>query len=337
MSIYFSVCAAANEFTAPSAPEIAEKYLPPEIASFGDGVWYVIKQGLQHAAPNLSQAAGICCSIIAIAILISVVDNLFGVSQQTSHLVGVVAVSALLLNTAGTLIALGAETVQQISAYGKLLLPVLSTALAAQGGGGSAVLLYTGTIVFNTILTSVLSKVLIPGIYIYLGICIANRALSNETLSNMAKFIKGGITWVLKTALYVFTGYMTVTGVVSGSVDAASIKAAKLAISGTVPVIGSILSDASESFLAGVSIAKNAAGVTGLLTILAIWIGPFFQLGLQYIILKLSGTVCGAINGKGVSELVGDYSTAMGLLLAATGAIGFIHLFSTVCFIRGVA
>lgn len=337
MTMCTFVCAAVCDFVTPTAPDAAQKYLPQDVTSFGDDLWYVVKQAVQHISPDLAKAAAICCSLIAIAILISIVENLSDTAQHISHVTGVIAASAVLLNATGTLIALGSETVEQISEYGKLLLPVLTSALAAQGGGGSAVLLYSGSIIFNTILTTVLSKILIPCIYVYIAICIANRAVGNKALSDLAKLIKNTTTWVLKTSLYIFTGYMTITGVVSGSVDAASVKAAKLAISGSVPVVGGILSDASEAFLAGVRIAKNAVGITGLITILAIWIGPFLKVGVQYVLLKFTGAVCSAFHAKGISELVEDFSGAMGLLLAATGAIGFIHLLSTVCFIRGVA
>lgn len=325
------------DFTSPSVPIEAEKYLPQDAESFGDGLWYVIKHGFRYLAPDLYQAGRVCCALIAVAILISIIENLSSEISGTTRLVGIIASSTLLFNSANTLIRLGTETVSQVSDYGKLLVPVLSSALAAQGGSTSAVFLYSGTVLFNTILTSLLTKFLLPGIYIYLAVCIANRAIENNTLSNIAKFIKNTVTWVLKTAIYIFTGYMSVTGVVSGSVDAASVKAAKLTISGSVPVIGGILSDASEAFLAGVSIAKNTAGIAGLLAILAILIGPFLEVGAQYILLKATGTISGIFNSKGVSQLIEDFSSAMGLLLAANGAIGFIHVFSTVCFIRGIA
>ena len=86
MGTYISILAAANDFTAPSAPEIAEKYLPQDTLSFGDGLWYVIKKGLQYAAPNLTQAAAVCCSIIAIAVVIAVMENLLDTSQRTRRL-----------------------------------------------------------------------------------------------------------------------------------------------------------------------------------------------------------------------------------------------------------
>ena len=137
--------------------------------------------------------------------------------------------------------------------------------------------------------------------------------------------------------LYVFSAYMGITGVVSGSVDAASIKATKLAISGAVPVVGGILSDASEALLVGAGVIKSAVGVYGLLAILATWIGPFLQIGCQYLLLKATAALCGVIGAKETTGLITDFSGAMGMLLAMTGTTCLLLLISTVCFMKGVA
>ena len=51
--------------------------------------------------------------------------------------------------------------------------------------------------------------------------------------------------------LLAFVGYLTASGAIAGSVDAAAVKTAKLAISRAIPVVGGILADASETVLAG--------------------------------------------------------------------------------------
>lgn len=321
----------------PDTPEIAEQYLPQSTSSFGKDLWYVIKQALNHLTPNLMDAASICSLLIGIVLLLSIMQNLSCSNNQALFLVGILTISALLLENIGSLISLGIQTVTEISQYGVLLLPVLTSSLAAQGGGSSALTLYTGTIIFNTILTNLLSKLIIPAIYIYIAVCISNRAIGNETLGNVGKTIKWTITWILKIFLYIFTGYMSITGIVSGTVDAAAIKATRLAISGAVPVVGNILSDASESLIVGVGIAKNTAGVAGLLTILSMWIGPFLKIGIQFTLFRFVSLICNIFADKRISGIVEDFSATMGFLLAATGSIGFIHLLSTICFIKGVA
>ena len=245
------------------------------------------------------------------------------------------AIAMLLFGNAHTLIGAATDTVEELSAYGKLLLPVMTAAMAAQGGTTSSGALYAGTAFFDTLLGSLISKWLVPMIYGFLALAVANSALGHDMLKKLRDFVKGMATWCLKTVLYIFTGYMTITGVISGTTDQAAIKAAKLTISGAVPVVGGILSDASESVLVGASLVKNAVGVYGAVALFGVVIGPFLRIGVQYLLLKLTASVCGVFSGKQAGELVQDFSAAMGLLLGMTGAMCLIFLISIVCFLKG--
>ena len=55
-------------------------------------------------------------------------------------------------------------------------------------------------------------------------------------------------------------------------------KAAKFAISGAIPVVGGILSDAAETVLASAGILKGTVGVFGMVTILGICLIPLLQI-----------------------------------------------------------
>jgi stage III sporulation protein AE len=130
---------------------------------------------------------------------------------------------------------------------------------------------------------------------------------------------------------------MGITGVIGGTADAAAIKATKLAISGSVPVIGNILSDASETILVSASVVKSAAGVYGVLAIAAIWIGPFLEVGIQYLLLKLTAGICGLFGAKRIVTLVQEFSTAMGFVVAMICTISVLLLIGVVCYMKGAS
>ena len=110
----------------------------------------------------------------------------------------------------------------------------------------------------------------------------------------------------------------------------------KLTMSGMIPVVGGMLSDASEAVLVGAGVMKNAVGIYGLLAILSVWLAPFLQIGTQYLLLKFTGTLCTAFGAKEPSRLIDQFSSAMGLLLGMTATMCLLLLVSTVCFMRGV-
>lgn len=326
----------ATEFTAPSAPESAQEYMPDSIQSFGDGLWYVIKTAIAKLQPSIANAAGICLSVIGVCLLVSILQNASANTKQIIAITGTVAIGLLLLQPVNSLIKLGTETVISLSEYGKLLLPVMTGAMAAQGGVTSSAALYAGTVLFDALLSSVIAKLIVPMLYVYLCLCVANSAMGESLLNSISDFVKWAMTWCLKTVLYVFTGYIGITGVVSGTADAAAVKAAKLTISGAVPVVGGIISEASETILVSAGVMKSAAGVYGVLAILAVWVGPFLKIGIQYILIKITAAVCSVVGTKQISTLVRDFSGAMGMILAMTGAVCLLLLISIVCFMKGI-
>lgn len=319
-----------------TAPVAHTPQMPENTQNFSQGLTEILRNALAGIRPDLREAAGVSLTLIGLLLLISVIRLIPGSEAKTPEFVGAVVIGTTLLTSTNSLIALGMETIRELTSYGKLLLPVMTSAMAAQGGVTSSTALYAGTALANTVLTSLLTKLLRPLVYIFLVLCTANAALGEELLKKMAGFVKWLSLWILKTLLYVFTGYMGITGVISGTTDAAALKAAKLTISGVVPVVGGILSDASEAVLVGAGTVKNAAGIYGILAILAMFASPFLKIGSHYLLLKVTGAVCGVFGVKRCSDLIGDFSAAMGILLAMTGSVCLLQLISTVCFLRGV-
>lgn len=326
----------AAEFTAPIPPEEALEYMPENTESFSDGLWFVIRSGIRAVQPSLVEACGVCLCVIAINLLAGIASNFTDSGKRITSLVAAVSCGVVLFRATGSLLHLGTETVSELNNYGKLLLPVMTAALAAQGGISSSAMLYAGSAAFMAILTTAITKLLVPLVCIYLCLCIADSALENETLKSLKSSVKWIITWSLKIILYIFTGYIAISGIVSGTTDAAALKAAKLTISGAVPVVGSILSDASEAVLVSAGLMKNSVGIYGLLAVISLWIGPFLQIGVHYLLLKLTGGVCAVFGTKQSSALAKDFAGGMGFILAMTAAICVMIMISTICFMKGV-
>lgn len=326
----------AAEFTAPEVPDSGQALMPETTNSFGQGLMELLKKACARIHPNLAEAARVSVEILAATVLVSLLRCISGLSKSVVTLAGAVIVSVLLFSSANTMIRLGCDTIQELSSYGKLLFPVMTAALAAQGGVTSSTALYAGTAMFDTLLGSLIARVLTPMLYLFLALGVAVYALGDETLKKMQELVKGVVSWSLKTILIVFTAYMSITGVVSGTTDAVALKATKLTISTVVPVVGSILSDASETVLISVGALKNAAGVYGILAAIAVFLEPFLKIGAQYLVLKATGAVCGILDPRGLGGLVDVFCAAMGLLLAMTGTSCLLLLVSTVCFLKGV-
>lgn len=326
----------ADEFEPPAAPSYIEEYLPEKTESFTKDLMHIIKLAIDDVAPEFSDAMALCCSVAAVQLLITIFAGLSGIAQKTVNLVGTITISALLLSPTKAFITLGVETISDLVEYNKLLLPVLTSALASQGGITTSAALYGGTMVLNYVLTTLMTKAIVPLLYGYIVIGISCVAIDEKILKQFMGLLKWLITWGLKITTYLFTGYMSITGVICGAVDASAMKVTKLTISGVVPVIGNIISDASEAVIVSMNTIKNTSSVYGALVIVAIWIAPFLRIGMQYLLLKITAGISSLLgDGKTVS-VVFHFVSAMGFVLAMIGVACILQLISVVCFLRGV-
>lgn len=310
--------------------------MPEEPESFEEGLISILREAGVLIRPSIHSAAENCLCLVGISMLLAVVKLMPGAPERVLELTGILCTASILLGPSGSMIRLGAQTVKELSEYGKLLFPVLTAALAAQGGSATSAAIYAGTLAFDAVLSMLIGQLIVPMIYIFLCLSVIHSATGQELLGKMKDFTKWLMTWALKIVLYVFTGYMGITGVITGTADAAALKATKLAISGMVPVVGGILSDTSEAILVGAGVMKSAVGVYGLLAVLAVWIEPFIRIGSMYLLLKLSFGLSGIFPSKGIASVIKDFSGAMGMLLAMTGTICLLLLVSVVCYMKGV-
>lgn len=333
---FLATPAVALELSPPDVPDGGAIHMPDSNSSFGVGLWQIFQSVIREIRPDVQAAVSACFSIAGIVILMSIIQSFQSAVKYISNIAGTIAVATSLFLNANSMIQLGTKTITELSEYGKLLLPVMTTAMAAQGGITSSAAIYTGTTVILSILSSMIAKVFLPILFCFLALATANSVIGEDLLKNMRDLLKQFLGWALKIILTVFTTYISITGVVSGTTDAAALKATKVTISSFVPVVGSILSDASEAVLVSIGLAKNAAGIYGIFAILSLFLEPFLKIGFHYLLLKATSSVFAIFGPKQICDLINDFSSAMAMLLGMTGTVCTLLLITVICFMKGI-
>ena len=116
----------AAEYTAPEVPDSGSHLMPAETNRFGDGLLELLKKACALIRPDLTEAVGLSTGIIASVLLVSILRTFSGFSKDMVNLSGTVIVSIQLLTAANSMIRLGCDTINELSNYGKLLLPVMA-------------------------------------------------------------------------------------------------------------------------------------------------------------------------------------------------------------------
>lgn len=316
------------------AQELLGDATPEEAGDLSTGITSILKKTLAEGK-GLQGALGLSVQIVAI-VLLSATMNAFGEGKTCGAVTlgAVLAIGMCCLGQISGLFTRVAETVDGISAFSGFLFSTMAVSTASTGAVGTSTALYGITGAVCGALSRLLQGVFMPGVSCYLALMLASAGVGEDSLSTVGDLLKQGLTLVLKFGVIGFTAYLSLTGVVKGSVDSAAVRAAKLTISTAVPVVGSLLADASETLLVSAGLLRSSVGIFGMLGVLAMAIGPFFETGMAYLGLKLTGAVAASAGEKQLSGLISAMATGFGLLTALVGVAALLVMIGCVCFMQ---
>ena len=206
----------------------------------------------------------------------------------------------------------------------------LSAAVAAGGGYITAGARQVAMVFFTDLLISLIRQVLLPLLYACIAAAAADAVVPGHSLQKIGQGLRKCAAWALTALMLVFTGFLSVTGATTSAADALSTQLTRTAIATAVPVVGSIISDAAGTVLAGAGMLKGAIGVFGLLAVLAICLTPFITMAVQYLLYKLAAFLAGTVTQEPLADLIDALGSAFGLMLGMTGSCALALLISII-------
>lgn len=326
-----------------AAPEAASLVSGDAGDGFGllSGAEALLREGLEEAKDNLLAGVRAVAALLAGVLLLGAVESAAPAGRELvgrcTAVTGALWITAVSAGNLHALIGLGRETIVEITQLSKALLPTLAAAEAAGGGVTAASVRQVAAVFFADVLLTVIERILLPMVYLYIGAAAAGAVLEGEIMERIGALLKKLTGWILSGLLTLFTAYLTISGAVAGSADAQAVKLAKSAVSAAVPVVGGILSEAAESVLAGAGLLRGVVGTVGALAVLGACLTPFLRLGCQYLLYQGAALVASAAGPKKLTGLISMLGDALGLVLAMTAAAALLLVISLVSAVAAVS
>ena len=287
------------------------------------------RAALQDAVANSLRGA---MALMLLSLLCGLVESTAESAGETparyAGYLGVLGAAALSAGDLSALIGLGVETMDELSVMAKLLLPTIAAAMAGGGCVGSASVWQVGALMLSDIFLSLMRDVLVPVLYCMIGTAAAGALLEQSRLSLLSKGIGKLLSWGLSAILIVFTAFLSVSNLLAGSADRLAVKVGKTVISGAVPVVGGILSDATEAVAAAALTLRGTLGVLGVFSVLALCLVPLLRMAVQYLFYQLAAFFSGMVGSQSLSKFLEQLSSAFSLMLAMTAGGAFLLLVS---------
>ena len=307
----------SSDIAVPGSAKQSVRGMSPSESDLGTGLENLYKMAGSAFGANIRQGLRIFLLIVICALILGIAGSA-GYVEKPLLLVGVLMIAAICFGDMKGLFGLMSQTMNQIDGFSKTLLPALTAATAAAGAPLGAAARSAATVIFTDVLITVINRFIMPCAYAYLALVTADASVGGGALKGLADLIRTGASGLLKLLLTVFVAYLTVTGVISGTNDMILEKSAKLAISGMVPVVGGIVSEATQTIVAGAGILRNSIGIFGLTAVLGIAVVPLLRLGLNFILLKLAAAVSAVVAPAAVTKYINAVAQIYALMLGMT-------------------
>lgn len=294
---------------------------------FGEAVGYLF----QLLSKQILGFLPVLITITAIAVIFSIVDGMSSgfLKSNTHEIIYFVCYSAIIVLLITKVALLITDTLKAVTLMQNLMntvFPILLTLMTALGGVVSVSAYKPMLAALSVGVVSVITKLVMPCFIAMLVFGIVGKLSKNIRLDKMTKFFKGFAEFVLGAIFSLFMGFVTVQGISGAMTDTVSVKTAKFAISGYVPILGGYLSDGFDLISASCVLVKNAVGVTGLVAMLGVILMPIVSITLFSLGLKLTAGIIEPLCDKRISELVYRIAKNINLLTVILLGTGFMFL-----------
>ncbi len=138
--------------------------------------------------------------------------------------------------------------------------------------------------------------------------------------SGAVSIIKKLYVFLLSFIGTLFSGIVTLRGVLSNSADSLTAKSVRFVVGRSLPVVGGAVSETYMSLVGSLSLLKNTVGVFGIITVAIIVLPSVLSLVGWLIAFEIILTVSGVFNSSGVSKMISIFKDIT-ILLIATIAI----------------
>lgn len=263
--------------------------------------------------------------IIIHSILKSICENLG--NEQTGkigYFVQLIILITILTKVYAEILTQVRETLEQISSFVYMLIPLYMSINIASGNITTATSTQAVILVSTNIITTFINQILIPIIVIATVIGIISNISDEVHMNKLSKYMKSISIWILCIFLTVFTCILTMEANLGQGVDNLTAKTSKTVVSTTIPIVGKILGDTVESVLGCANVIKNAVGALGIIAVFIIGIVPIIKIGIVTLFMYLISGIAEIIADKKIVYVLEQIGDSCKVLLASIASVSMM-------------
>ena len=271
---------------------------------------------------GISEAAGLCLVALVTGVLGALMETVLDKPAVPARRVLSVGLAAFLLVRLLPLIRRGLACLDGVLTLAEVTVPLMTGALLLLASPqGASVLGVLGELLLTVILRWMQGS-LVP-LALSAGVLRAADFMGDSVLSVISKLLFTLVRWGIRVLCL---GYMALSGLMgagAASMDSLLLRSGKVA-AGSLPLVGSIVSDSLGAAAACLGLVKGGLGRTGMLLVAVQVIGPTGTLLVHGIGLKATASLLSTLEQREMGSVLtalGDMLTVLGAIVLAAGAM----------------
>ena len=293
-----------------------------------EGFADALRGRVQAAAAAAAQACG---QLLAPALMLALLRNA-GLTRrggtQGAGFVLRISLLAGLLKSGAYVIEAGRGCIQTAADFADAVAPTLSVLMTALGRADAAALVSPAEALVGDVCVGLFAKYGLPLCRFALCTAVAGALAQTVRLDRVTGMLSKTVCWGTGFCVTAFTALAAIRSGLSASIDSVTVRAAKYAVDSAAPVIGSGVSDAWDTVVSGVCVAKNAVGISGIAVLLAACALPLLKILSVLVIQNACAALIEVLGDRETAAVIGRAGVVCKMTLAmCTGSIAISIIF----------
>lgn len=272
-------------------------------------IWDFLKAGAKTPFIN----GGGIIAIILISAALSSMENADNISATVMYATALSS-AALISVPIFSVLNASINAMKGCTVFMLSFIPVFAVVTAAAGKAVTAVSMSSLLLGATQGVSFISNFVVMPLMSGYLAISFASSVSPLIARSGIADGIKKIAFWTMSLLTTVFIGILSIQTVVNSSADTLSLKTAKFIVGSSVPVAGTVLSEALTTVTASMGLLKSSVGIYGVIACCICFLPLLAELLLWRVVLLVCSSIADLFSTVKISALLKSVDTVISIM-----------------------
>ena len=245
---------------------------------------------------------------------------------KIAYLISTIIIITILADMYVNILENYTKTITILTSIMQTVTPFVMIVMVASGGIVSSNLIQPIILFIASLVGFFVNYLVIPFVSISIVMKIVSSFGTNIRLNKLGTlFSKSGL-WIVGVVFTLFLSVISVKGSITTSIDSVVVKTTQTAVSSFVPVVGKFVSDSLESIMGATEVIGKAAGVIGIIVMIAVTAVPVIQMIIIFVSHKILAAFTETItDNKNTISIIDSFAETYKVLLGVL--IGILALF----------